>query len=131
METLDVVDIWRIKHPNTIRYTRHENTHFGFKQSRIDFFIISCSLEYSVDKVDILPGVKSDHSLLTLSVTLEKEQKWGRGLWKLNVSLLTDTSYINFIKSVIQEAINDSKNLSDNYMIWDFIKCRIRTETIT
>ena len=84
-----------------------------------------------MNKVDILPGVKSDHSLLTLSVTLEKEQKWGQGLWKLNVSLLTDTSYINFIKSVIQEAINDSKNLSDNYMIWDFIKCRIRTETIT
>ena len=52
-------------------------------------------------------------------------------LWKLNASLLADTSYINFIKSVIQEAINDSKNLSDNYMIWDFIKCRIRPESIT
>ena len=33
MKLLDVVDIWRIKHPNTIRYTRCENTHFGFKQT--------------------------------------------------------------------------------------------------
>ena len=65
METLDVVDIWRIKHPNTIRYTRRENMRFGFKLSRIDFFIIPCSLEYSVNRVDILPCVKSDQSLLT------------------------------------------------------------------
>ena len=67
--------MWLIygKHPDTIRYTRRKNMRFGFKQSRIDFFIISCSLEYSVDKVDILPGVKLDHSLLTLSVMLDKE----------------------------------------------------------
>ena len=36
-----------------------------------------------------------------MSVMLKKEQKRGQGLWKLSVSLLTDTSYINFIKSVI------------------------------
>ena len=35
------------------------------------------------------------------------------------------------MKSVIEEAINDSKNLNDQSLTWDFIKCKIRTETIT
>ena len=38
MHKFDMVDIWRLKHPDAKRYTRHEKTRFGFTQSRIDFF---------------------------------------------------------------------------------------------
>ena len=40
IEILDLVDIWKIQHPDTERYTRHEKTRYGFSQSRIDFLLI-------------------------------------------------------------------------------------------
>ena len=62
IELLDLTDIWRLKNPHTVRFRRREKTLYGFKQTRIDFFLISCGLEYYINKVDILPSIKSDHS---------------------------------------------------------------------
>ena len=36
-ELLDLTDIWRLKNPHTVRFTRREKTCFIFKQTRIDF----------------------------------------------------------------------------------------------
>ena len=80
---------------------------------------------------DIIPSIKSDHSLLKVSLCLENEPKRGRGLWKLNVSLLTDSQYVKHMKTVLKDAIKDSNNLVDVGLKWDYIKCRIRTELIT
>ena len=41
----------------------------------------------NVSSVDILPGLKTDHSLLTLSISSHSNPK-GRGFWKLNTSFL-------------------------------------------
>ena len=41
---------------------------YGFSQSRIDFLLISCLLEYYTEITKILPGIKSDYSLLKLSL---------------------------------------------------------------
>ena len=43
-----------------------------------------------------MPGYKSDHSDL---VTLKLSNTSGRGFWKLNTSLLTESEFINQIKS--------------------------------
>ena len=58
MHNFDMVDIWRLKHPDTNRFTRREKTRFGFKQSRIDYFLLSCHLEFSVKFTDIVPSIK-------------------------------------------------------------------------
>ena len=131
IQTFDLVDIWRLKHPHTTRYTRREKTRYGLKQSRLDYIFITCNLEFTTTHCDIRPSIKSDHSLLILSLSLENEPKKGRGLWKLNVKLLTDSSYVKFIKNVIKDSIEDSSNLVDVGLKWDYIKCRIRTESIT
>ena len=70
-----------------------------------------------------MPSIQSDHSLLFLSFSVEKEQKTGRGLWKLKTSLLNDSDYVAHIKHVIKEAIANTANLNDNFLAWDFIKC--------
>ena len=85
---LDIADIWRIQHPSTKQYTRREKTTFGIKQTRIDYFLITTK------SVEILPSIKSDHSLLKLSLWLEGAAKQGRGWWKMNTSLLSDNEYI-------------------------------------
>ena len=131
VQTFDLVDIWRLKHPDTVRYTSREKTRYGFKQSRLDYIFITCNLEFTTMASGIIPSIKSDHSLLKVSLCLENEPKRGRGLWKLNVSLLTDSQYAKLMKTVIKDAIKDSNNLVDVGLKWDYIKCRIRTESIT
>ena len=46
MEILDLVDIRKLQHPDTDRYTRHEKTRYGLSQSRIDFF--SCTQLFGI-----------------------------------------------------------------------------------
>ena len=130
-ESHDLVDIWRIQHPGCIRYTRREKTRSGFKQSRIDYFLIPCNMGYIAMVTDIKPSIKSDHSLLHIRLSLLGHQKRGKGLWKLNVKLLTDKKYVEFMENVIKDSISDARNLTQESLIWDFIKCKIRSESIT
>ena len=72
---LNLIDIWKIHNPNKIMYTRRENTNFGFVQSRIDYFLVSCHLQYVIHSSGILPSICSDHSLLQITVVHLNEQK--------------------------------------------------------
>ena len=88
-------------------------------------------MQYFTQHVNILPSIRSDHSLLKLTLKLEDEEKRVRGIWKLNTSLLLDDNYISHMKSTILKAIEDSKHLQNSFQTWDYIKCMIRTESIT
>ena len=45
--------------------------------------------------------------------------------------MLSDPDYISLIKETIQNAKSDARNLCDKSLSWDFVKCKIRTESIT
>ena len=87
-------------------------------------------MEYTAKSSDILPGLKSDHSLLQICLLLEDQPKRGKGLWKMNTNLLGNEDFINLIKATIREAKLDVSNLKVQEMAWDYVKCRIRTESI-
>ena len=100
MESLDMVDIWRIQNPDTKHYTwRRKNPNI---QCRLDFFLISSSLCTDISETDILPGYKTDHSLVTLAIDLHTNPR-GPGFWKLNTSLLYDHEFIELIKRTISD----------------------------
>ena len=130
-QMLDVIDIWRILNPNKLRYTRRQRARSGFSQSRLDYFLISCHLQYSVKNIDILPSIKSDHSLIQLVLIIIDEPARGKGLWKLNSSHLLQSEFITLISKTIENAKIDAQNLKNKSLTWDFIKCRIRTESIS
>ena len=91
MTELDLVDIWRVLNPELKRYTWRRNS--PVQQSRLDYFLISESLlNFSVN-ADILPGYRTDHSSIYLSVIVTKDVKQS-GLWKFNCSLLKDKCYM-------------------------------------
>ena len=50
----------------------------------------------------INPGYKSDHSNIRLKILINKFVR-GRGLWKLNCSLLKEQSYLDLVNSIIDE----------------------------
>lgn len=100
IENNNLIDIFREHHPDIRRYTwRRVNP---VKQARLDFFLVSESLLSSVNKSKIEPGYKSDHSTPIISLSVNEFRK-GKGLWKLNNSLLNDTSYIEIVKTCIKD----------------------------
>ena len=66
---LDLGDIWRDLNPDKKRLTwRRRNPTI---QCRLDFFLISNGLYSKVANADITPGYKTDHSMITLGLTIQ------------------------------------------------------------
>ena len=101
-------------------------TKSGLVQSRLDYFLISVHLLYDFVKQDILPGLKSDHSLVYITLCLENTQKPGRGFFKFNCSLLKDSDYVKKIKEIIVAFKIQNHNEINKGLYWDALKCEIR-----
>lgn len=95
-----LVDIYRYIHPNTRRYTwRRRNP---LRQARLDFFLSSNTFIDIISNCDIKPGYRSDHSIVSLDILINRFSR-GKGIWKLNISLLKDHDYIDIINSAIAD----------------------------
>ena len=121
MQNLDLKDVWRDLNPNDSRFTwRQKNPEI---HCRLDYFLISTSLLGNVSKVDILPGFRTDHSLISLHLKVNENIK-GPGFWKLNTFLLTELPYVNLIKETIRRVIDqykEDKNVNE-ILLWQMIK---------
>lgn len=128
-EKLDLVDVWRILHPDTSRFTWRQ--HHPKVHCRLDFFLISQSTVNITTSTDIVPGYKSDHSMITLSLSLHSNPR-GPGFWKLNTSFLTELDYVNQIKTTIQETRDEYKNDEsvNPVLLWEMIKLKVREKSI-
>ena len=105
-ENLDLKEIWRILNSETKRYTwRRKHPDIS---CRLDFFLVSESLTRDITHSDIAPGFKTDHSMITLTISLHSSPK-GNGFWKLNTSLLVEISYIEQVKITIQQTADEYK----------------------
>lgn len=98
MINLDLLDIWREIHPEMRRYTWRRNT--PLQQSRLDFFLISDLLSTYATEADIKSGYRTDHSMITLTLTLGKLETRNKLLWKFHNSLLKDKLFANEINDV-------------------------------
>ena len=136
---LDLLDPWREQHPDSKIFTWHNSRN---KQSRLDYFLISTDILSNVEKTEIHPGYRSDHSIVEIQLNFNSHER-GRGLWKFNSSLLQDEKYIETILKCIKETkdqyrvrnINlpndDPQNFNINsQLLFDVIKLEIRGKTI-
>jgi len=123
MEEKNLLDIWRIKNPNTRKYTWTSN-HKPPIKCRLDFFLISDNLTGHYKNCDIVPGLRSDHNCATL--TLENlDLPRGRGLWKFNSSLLHEERFKEEVINTIKSTAENNKE-ADKRLLWDTMKCCIR-----
>ena len=88
-------------------------------------------LIYDLENVGIESGIKSDHSIITLSFQIIESQSRGRGFWKFNNALLKDPAYVHLINSKIQNFWNTYQNFENKAHLWYIIKCQLRTITIS
>lgn len=121
MDSLDLVDIWRLKNPDLIRYTwRRQN-----QASRIDYFLISFSLVLKVTSVSIKDKVRSDHHLISLDLSTVENRR-GPGYWKFNQSLLLDEEFIKKTERFISDYFTHNNGTENPLMVWDAFKCTFR-----
>ena len=124
MTEYSLVDIWIIRNKKLSQFTWRGKGREGLVQSRIDFWLISSSFEYEVDKCLLQPGLLSEHSILILSLNLLQTQRRGRGTWKFNNTLLKDFEYIALIKKTIQQVQEHSVSMNKSTR-WEYLKCQM------
>ena len=127
--SLDLIDVWPTLNPNGKRFTWRRTT--PEVHCRLDYFMISSSLTTAITKADILPGYKTDHSLIIIHLASSSYPR-GPGFWKLNTSFLLDSEYIELIKKTIDEIAEEYRNNDDVHAIflWDTMKMQIRSSSL-
>ena len=128
-EEFSLIDIWRIRHKKQPGFTHRQKLRSGYVQSRLDFWLISRQIEFQIRNVKVSPGFRSDHSIVILEVELLNTQKRGRGFWKFNNDLLMDIEYVTLIKKLIN-SIKETTVLNNKNILWDYVKCEIRSQTM-
>jgi exodeoxyribonuclease-3 len=131
LEQYDLIDIWRILNPETKRYTWRSKGKRGIQQSRLDYFLVANSFIYRVGKCEIGPSIYSDHNIISLEIKCKPNNVRGRGFWKFNTSLLRDKEYVDKINNIIDETIENHKEIKNYGLLWDTVKMRIRGASIS
>ena len=92
-------------------------------QCRLDFFLISFSLCTEITEADILPGYRTDHSMITFRTNTVRNPK-GPGYWKLNTHPLTETQYVELIRKTIADVCKEYEGQIevDEVLLGDVIK---------
>ena len=65
-ENFELTDIWSVLNPDATRFTwRRKNPEI---QCRLDYFLISNTLCPVITNAEILPGYRTDHSMITVRI---------------------------------------------------------------
>ena len=73
--------------------------------------MISSSLTIAITNADILPGYKTDHSLITIHLA-SNSNPGGPDFWKLNISFLLDSEYIELIKKLLMKLQRSTETMT-------------------
>ena len=129
MSDNDLCDIFRIRNPETRRYTWRRKT--PFKKRRLDFFLVSDSIQENVQLVDIIPSVGSDHSAIKIILYSLGENSRGGSYWKFNSSLAKDKSFVESLKKEILDFVKQASTLQNPASRWEYYLSVENTPEIT
>ena len=93
------VDIFRERSGNKKKFTWRSGGSV-IKQARLDYVFISRSLIPYVCDVNILPGYRTDHSIVALKMDTKCHTR-GKGFYKMNSSLLQCEDYCQIIRESV------------------------------
>ena len=128
VENNNLIDIWRLRHPNITGFTWRTNT--PLIQRRLDLFLTSNELQPYVINTDILPSVFPDHSIITFALNTFPGEKHGPTYWRFNISLLEDPEYIEAIRKNYVLWKQETVNYLNSTDLWEYLKYKIRDFTI-
>ena len=121
VQLLEMVDIWRVQSPGVKQYTWKRLKPKPIFE-RLDYFLVSKSLSSNIQQATILVGFKSDHSFPQINCDMGQHER-GPGYWKLNVSLLESTEFVEEVSNIINDTIVEH---DDIMLRWEMIKMKVR-----
>ena len=122
------MDIWRISNPTERRFTWRQQS--PIIQRRLDFWLVSDTLQEDVESVEIIPWIKFDHSAITLALNGIDDSKGGPSFWKFNSTLVNDNEYCQLLDGNFKIWQEEYKEIIDKRVLWDLLKYKIRFFTI-
>ena len=122
--TFNLHDVWRVKNPQAKSFTWSQKSPFIF--CRLDYWLISNSLQDLIKDVNIIAAIRSDHSAIFLHLQEIEECQRGPGFWKMNTSLLTDENFVQKMKEKLDQWKKEGEEFSDVKVAWDWIKYKVR-----
>ena len=96
MDQLDLIDIYRSFHPQTIKFTFFSSAYGIF--SRIDHILGHKSSLCKFKKNEIIPVIFSDYSAVRLDLNYRKKIIKNSNIWRLNNTLLNNQQILEEIK---------------------------------
>lgn len=103
LDEFDLVDVWRMQHPTTRRFTWRRIS--PFQQSRIDFIFASNAIftnEVMRSRIDA--GILSDHNVTIVNADLSTEKR-GPGIWRFNNELLHCETFVDSVRQECADAL--------------------------
>ena len=110
IDQIDLIDIYRTFHPETVDYTFFSSAHGTF--SRIDHILSHKSSHSKYKKTEIISSIFSDHNTMRLEMNYREKNVRNTNTWRLNNTLLKNQEITEEIKEEIKKylEINDSEN---------------------
>ena len=124
IQSLSLKDTWRSLHPNEKCYTWLQPTHNLPAARRLDYILAGEGIGAMLKCSEVKSIGISDHRLVTSTFNCSTFKR-GKGLYKLNTSLLEDDTYVSLIIHEIQRTLNEYVNCNP-HVVWEMIKVNIR-----
>ena len=123
----ELIDVWRIKNPDTKMYTWHSNTNPPIF-CRLDYFFVSNNIVNAVSDWSISYGFKTDHSVVSMVLDIVVTKR-GSGSFKIINSIHLETDYQQKIKEAIRDVTNINQDANPGTLV-ELIKGTIRNTSI-
>ena len=125
LDQLDLIDIYRTFHPQTMNFTFFSSAHGTF--SLIDHILGHKSSFGKFKKIAIIPGIFSDHYAVRLDLNYRRKTIKNSNIWRLNNTLLNNQQITDKIKKEIKICIemNENENTTTQNL-WDIVKAVLR-----
>jgi exonuclease III len=81
-----IIDVYRTFHPTSTQYTFYSAAHGTF--SKIDHILGNKASLSKHEKIEIIPGILSDHNAVKLELKKKSKDKNQANSWKLNTHSL-------------------------------------------
>ena len=126
-EDMGFFDVWRYAHPFERNYTHYSAPHLTY--SRIDYFFMQKGDCFRMKECRIGVIDVSDHSALYLTIQLDRRKR--NTVWRMNVGMLNNKTFVEQIKLEIKEYLDFNDNGEvDPSILWDSLKAVIRGKMI-